>query len=144
MVILHDGDETWHQECESIVASNGENASSAISLHRVEPGLSLGELRNRSVELAQGHLVCQWDDDDRSHPMRLSVQVAALIEADAQPVTSNNNCTALQTRVIGMWKIGRGNPIRETWCRAVHSFGATRCHATRRNRAAKTLRCSTP
>jgi glycosyltransferase involved in cell wall biosynthesis len=34
----------------------------------------LGELRNQAVELARGDVICQWDDDDLSHPRRLSAQ----------------------------------------------------------------------
>jgi glycosyltransferase involved in cell wall biosynthesis len=83
MLILHDGDEKWHQECETMIALSGAHAAGEIALHRVAPGLPLGELRNRSVELATGHFVCQWDDDDRSHPLRLSAQVAALMATDA-------------------------------------------------------------
>lgn len=37
-------------------------------------GLTLGRLRNLSVDEAQGELLCQWDDDDFSHSGRLAVQ----------------------------------------------------------------------
>ncbi|HVX99740.1 MAG TPA: glycosyltransferase [Pseudorhodoplanes sp.] len=39
---------------------------------------SLGELRNRALELARGDFVCQWDDDDLQHPARLEVAFAAM------------------------------------------------------------------
>ena len=35
---------------------------------------SLGEMRNASVELSKGLLICQWDDDDLYHPERLTTQ----------------------------------------------------------------------
>ena len=41
-------------------------------------GLTLGELRNFSVQLARYPLVCQWDDDDLYHPRRLETQFAYL------------------------------------------------------------------
>lgn len=43
--------------------------------------VTLGALRNASLERANGPLVCQWDDDDISHPRRLSSQIAALIDS---------------------------------------------------------------
>lgn len=39
---------------------------------------SLGALRNLSIELATGELLCQWDDDDISHPHRLATQYSTL------------------------------------------------------------------
>jgi len=39
---------------------------------------TLGEMRNLSVREAAGTHVCQWDDDDLSHPARLEAQIAAL------------------------------------------------------------------
>ena len=38
----------------------------------------LGSLRNRSIELATGSFVCQWDDDDLQHPARLEIAMAAM------------------------------------------------------------------
>ena len=39
---------------------------------------TLGALRNRALAAAAGDYVCQWDDDDIYHPLRLSAQLAAL------------------------------------------------------------------
>jgi len=36
---------------------------------------TLGELRNISVAQAYGDIICQWDDDDIFHPMRLEEQL---------------------------------------------------------------------
>lgn len=46
-------------------------------------GLTLGRLRNLSLEEAQGDWICQWDDDDFSHPDRLAVQAAHMAERRA-------------------------------------------------------------
>jgi glycosyltransferase involved in cell wall biosynthesis len=35
----------------------------------------LGALRNLSMDVAEGQLLCQWDDDDLYHPRRLEVQI---------------------------------------------------------------------
>ena len=49
--------------------------------------LTLGAMRNVSVELATGEVVCQWDDDDMYHPERLSTQYKAL-KSDSRNVAS--------------------------------------------------------
>jgi len=41
--------------------------------------MSLGALRNLSWRHARGEVVCQWDDDDLSHPSRIAVQLSALL-----------------------------------------------------------------
>ena len=43
-----------------------------------DEGKPLGELRNLSLQSAQGEYVAQWDDDDLSHPDRLLLQMSAL------------------------------------------------------------------
>ena len=42
-------------------------------------GMSLGELRNFSVLQSLGEYVCQWDDDDLYDPVRLEMQMGALL-----------------------------------------------------------------
>ena len=44
------------------------------------PKLTLGELRNLSVQYAQGEYVCQWDDDDYYSPLRLYEQYVNIIQ----------------------------------------------------------------
>ena len=39
---------------------------------------NLGMLRNLALQHAHGHFFCQWDDDDWSHPNRLSFQYEQL------------------------------------------------------------------
>lgn len=39
-----------------------------------QESISLGELRNLSMDLAEGELLIQWDDDDWHHPIRMEVQ----------------------------------------------------------------------
>lgn len=97
LVLLHDGDDAWHRACETIIdAARAVNATSReVSCRLVRVPMredsdalqsareSLGALRNRAVAAAQGELVCQWDDDDRYHPARLSAQVEALLATNA-------------------------------------------------------------
>jgi glycosyltransferase involved in cell wall biosynthesis len=39
---------------------------------------TLGELRNKSIDICSGHYICIWDDDDWHHEKRLELQVKAL------------------------------------------------------------------
>jgi len=75
MVIVHDGSDDLDAGIRSLVA---EYPDSDIKIERVEPGRSLGALRNLSVERCSYDLVCQWDDDDLYHPRRLEVQLGEL------------------------------------------------------------------
>jgi glycosyltransferase involved in cell wall biosynthesis/GT2 family glycosyltransferase len=54
-----------------------------VRYHRVDPGASLGEKRNRACALARGDLLAHWDDDDWMSEARLSAQVAALRTSNA-------------------------------------------------------------
>jgi len=44
----------------------------------VSPKLSLGDLRNISIQSSRGHYVAQWDDDDWYAPDRLAEQIDAI------------------------------------------------------------------
>jgi glycosyltransferase involved in cell wall biosynthesis len=50
------------------------------------PGLTLGELRNRSIDAANGDYVAQWDDDDLHDPSRLQHQLGAILAGKAHAV----------------------------------------------------------
>ncbi len=56
---------------------------SAIRVVEPPGSLPLGALRNISLEVARGGIVCQWDDDDLYHPERLACQFQALQDGDA-------------------------------------------------------------
>jgi glycosyltransferase involved in cell wall biosynthesis len=76
-----------YSACELIVVDDGHadirpilRASSAskrirhIRLERSDE-VTLGDLRNISIDAADGEWLAQWDDDDWSHPMRVQVQL---------------------------------------------------------------------
>jgi glycosyltransferase involved in cell wall biosynthesis len=46
--------------------------------------LSLGAMRNASIELTTGDIICQWDDDDLYDSKRLITQYKAMLSEDAQ------------------------------------------------------------
>jgi glycosyltransferase involved in cell wall biosynthesis len=75
LVIVHDGDAEYDRRLHALAR---RHAARRIRVHAAQPGMRLGALRNLSVQLAQGDLVCQWDDDDRHHPQRLALQSEAL------------------------------------------------------------------
>jgi glycosyltransferase involved in cell wall biosynthesis len=82
-----------------IVSQSDEDSNKIISQHlkslnredilfvEAPAMLTLGAMRNVSVELATGEIVCQWDDDDVYHPLRLTTQYKALI-SDSRNVAS--------------------------------------------------------
>lgn len=77
-----------HQNRELVIIDDGEIdltpiiASSSVS-HLIryfhlssESRLSLGELRNKSIAVADGEWCIQWDDDEWYHPSRIAEQLA--------------------------------------------------------------------
>ena len=55
-----------------------------IRIEKPRKVLSLGALRNLSRERANGEILCQWDDDDFHHPLRVEQQLKALIDTGGQ------------------------------------------------------------
>ena len=80
LIVVHDGGESLASALSSTAAGL---ADADIRIISVEAGLTLGELRNRSVRAAQGDFICQWDDDDRHHRQRLAEQWSALNDRGA-------------------------------------------------------------
>lgn len=80
LVIVHDGGEGLDNDIRSLAE---EYPGSCIRTERAPTGLTLGALRNLSVQHASHELVCQWDDDDLYHPRRLEVQYEELRRAGA-------------------------------------------------------------
>jgi len=78
LVVVHDGDEAFDRRVRELAAGYPDEC---IRFKRAAAGTSLGALRNVTVELARGELVCQWDDDDLYHPDRLAVQYRRLRHA---------------------------------------------------------------
>jgi glycosyltransferase involved in cell wall biosynthesis len=74
LVIVHDGGSAFHDSVSWLAA----DAGAPVAVSREAAGQTLGALRNAAVDAARGEYVCQWDDDDRSHPRRLETQLEAL------------------------------------------------------------------
>lgn len=75
LVILSQGSLISNQDIKSFVVSLQRNDITFVS---APESLSLGAMRNASVELATGEIICQWDDDDLYHPDRLLTQYKTL------------------------------------------------------------------
>lgn len=76
------------EELKRLVADSGSD----IRLIEVSERLSLGLLRNVSVEQARGEIVCQWDDDDIYGAHRIERGVGALLQAKADAVFLRQWC----------------------------------------------------
>jgi glycosyltransferase involved in cell wall biosynthesis len=76
LVIVCQGD---HNEC--IRGYVNSLNRSDIHFANAPSTLSLGALRNLSLEISTGKVVCQWDDDDYYHPGRLVCQYKTLMSS---------------------------------------------------------------
>ena len=77
LVIVTDGDEPYRRALARYVDALG--IAGVRIIYPGTGGLTLGCLRNISIDAARGEIICQWDDDDYSHPERLEVQFAHMI-----------------------------------------------------------------
>jgi len=80
LIVVHDGDDAFERHLASIVS---QYPDCEIGIKRQSSGKTLGELRNISVAAAQYPLICQWDDDDLNHPLRLDLQFRQLQKSAA-------------------------------------------------------------
>lgn len=79
LVVASQGNEENNQKINSFIKNLRRND---IIFQDAPKNLSLGSLRNLSIELATGDLICQWDDDDLSHPNRIVSQYRMLTSDD--------------------------------------------------------------
>lgn len=79
LVIVDDGKDDLSELLES------SSVSSKIRYLKLSPypRLSLGELRNISINNSLGEWCCQWDDDEWYHPERIEHQVSAVLSSGA-------------------------------------------------------------
>lgn len=77
LVVVCEGDDTYVDEMAADLEKMAAAGHASIFL-RASRGLTLGALRNISVEIATGAVVVQWDDDDLYHPARIAIQLAPI------------------------------------------------------------------
>jgi glycosyltransferase involved in cell wall biosynthesis len=80
LVVVHNGAAAFHDGVSALVA---QGPDAPVRVMRVPGNPTLGALRNIAVDEAHGEYVCQWDDDDRYHPLRLEAQLDALLSDKA-------------------------------------------------------------
>ncbi|HEX3558793.1 MAG TPA: glycosyltransferase [Pyrinomonadaceae bacterium] len=101
LLIVTDGSEVFRRALERYVA--------ALGLERVRffypdgDRLTLGHLRNISMEEARGELICQWDDDDYSHPDRLAVQVGHMLGERARACFLTDHLQFIEEQRMLCW-----------------------------------------
>jgi glycosyltransferase involved in cell wall biosynthesis len=83
VVVLSGGVESVRQALREYVESLGRDD---IRVFTQPPDWNLGQLRNFTLEVATGDVLCHWDDDDLYHPERLARQLVALQEGDFEAV----------------------------------------------------------
>jgi glycosyltransferase involved in cell wall biosynthesis len=82
LVIVSDGPVACRRALQDDVRAIGAAAVRVVEVDA--PGQALGALRNLALASAQGDVVCQWDDDDCSHPERLARQLTVMVERGAR------------------------------------------------------------
>jgi len=68
----------------ALLADQGSSARrDDVRIHTVSasPKLTLGELRNISIDVCNGEYFCQWDDDDWYHRERIATQMEGLAKS---------------------------------------------------------------
>lgn len=76
LVLVSDGPAEHRAALASLVRRLDRDDVRFVSLD--EPCRSLAELRNVTLDHAAGDILCQWDEDDLYHPLRIERQVASL------------------------------------------------------------------
>ncbi len=72
IIIDYDSDDRLKQWTDSL------SDASIVHIRLPNKNYSLGHLRNVSLDHASGEYIAQWDDDDLSHPDRLSLQMGVI------------------------------------------------------------------
>ena len=80
LVVVYEGDD---EDTAGFMRGIGDENIRAVEAPAT-PGLTLGELRNISVDKSGGEYFCQWDDDDWSHRERLSFQMEVIRKSGMQ------------------------------------------------------------
>jgi glycosyltransferase involved in cell wall biosynthesis len=107
ILVLDRGEDASRQAlCDHVASLQRDDIQVAIP----ENKLTLGGLRNVSMETATAEFVCQWDDDDRFHPRRLEAQAAFLTETGHDAVYLQDLMQYFPAAGAMFWTNWRGTP----------------------------------
>lgn len=101
LVVVTDGDTRFRRALSRYVVATGVEGVRFVVPD--EDGLPLGRLRNLAIASARGDLVCQWDDDDYSHPQRLERQAAFMAEQDAGACLLTDHLQLMERERVLFW-----------------------------------------
>ena len=101
LVIVTDGAKTFRESLERYVSGLGLDKVRFVCLD--DERLTLGRLRNISMEAAEGEIICQWDDDDYSHPERLTIQAGHMLRQSAAACFFTDHLHFIQEHRILCW-----------------------------------------
>jgi glycosyltransferase involved in cell wall biosynthesis len=89
--------------CQALRSHTDHLGIDARFVHLEEPDLTLGRLRNISLDSANGDIICQWDDDDCNHPERLARQAEHMFRENARACLMTDHLQFLQDAGIVVW-----------------------------------------
>lgn len=100
LVVISHGERTY---CEALERYVYEQRIERVRVVRATTGLTLGGLRNLTLDEATGAVICQWDDDDCSHPDRLTEQSAAMEREHADASFLTDHLQYLEHERLVFW-----------------------------------------
>jgi glycosyltransferase involved in cell wall biosynthesis len=100
LVVVTNGTDTF---CQALRSHADHLGIQSRFVHLEQPDLTLGRLRNISLESARGDIVCQWDDDDCNHPERLARQAQHMFKENARACLMTDHLQFLQDAGLVVW-----------------------------------------
>jgi glycosyltransferase involved in cell wall biosynthesis len=100
LVVVSEGGEAY---CSALERYADVHAIGRVRVVRAEPGQPLGALRNTSIDAAAGEVLCQWDDDDCSHPKRLTSQWEAMQREGAAASFLTDHLQYVESEGLMFW-----------------------------------------
>lgn len=101
LVIVTDGTSLFRQSLERYVSALGLDQVRFVWVDEERP--ALGRLRNISMDAAAGEIICQWDDDDYSHPERLTIQAGHMLRQSAAACLLTDHLHFIQEHRVLCW-----------------------------------------
>lgn len=114
LLVLHDAEDDDPETYNYLSALNEPSVRTIKTASHTQP--TLGELRNLSLQMAQGHYIAQWDDDDWYAPTRLAHQIAAIRSSERKGCVLAREIifdTATQSAFVSAKRAWEGSLVAE-------------------------------